>query len=77
MQAEFSLEPGSVNEPQIYFSPGRGFFMLDSMRTIPIGPTSLRSSRLAYGCWRLAGTWDPKEVTPEREAQGRRAVIAA
>jgi predicted oxidoreductase len=47
------------------------------MKTIPIGSTSLQSSRLAYGCWRLAGTWDPKEVTPEGEAQGRLAVIAA
>lgn len=37
----------------------------------------MKSSRLAFGCWRLAGTWDPTEVTPDREAAGRRAVIAA
>lgn len=37
----------------------------------------MRSSRLAYGCWRIAGTWDPAEVTPESEAAGRRAVLAA
>jgi len=47
------------------------------MRTIQIGSSSLTSSRLAYGCWRLAGGKDPSEVTPEREAAGRRAVIAA
>ena len=47
------------------------------MKTQLIGRTSLTSSRLAYGCWRLVGTWDPKEVTPDREATGRRAVIAA
>lgn len=47
------------------------------MKTQLIGRTSLTSTRLAYGCWRLVGTWDPKEVTPEREATGRRAVIAA
>jgi predicted oxidoreductase len=35
------------------------------------------SSRLAYGCWRLAGTWEPAEVTPASRAAGRRAVIAA
>jgi predicted oxidoreductase len=47
------------------------------MKTQPIGRSTLVSTRLAYGCWRLVGTWDPKEVTPEREATGRRAVIAA
>ena len=47
------------------------------MRNIQIGSSSLTTSRLAYGCWRLAGSKDPSEVTPEREAAGRRAVIAA
>ncbi len=47
------------------------------MKTIPLGNSSLKTSRLAYGCWRIAGTWNPAEVTPEREAAGRRAVIAA
>jgi predicted oxidoreductase len=37
----------------------------------------LRSTRLAYGCWRLAGTWNPAEVTADRRARGRRAVLAA
>src|SRR4051794_22598937 len=48
-----------------------------SMKTIPLGVSSLTSSRLAYGCWRLAGTWDPAEVTGESRAAGRRAAIAA
>ena len=47
------------------------------MRTIPLGVSSLASSRLAYGCWRVAGTWDPAEVTPASRAAGRRALIAA
>jgi len=47
------------------------------MRTIEIGVSSLRSSRLAYGCWRVAGTWEPAEVTRESRAAGQRAVIAA
>jgi predicted oxidoreductase len=47
------------------------------MKTLLIGRSPLVSTRLAYGCWRLVGTWDPGEVTPDREAAGRRAVIAA
>ena len=37
----------------------------------------LTSSRLAYGCWRVAGTWDPAEVTAASRAAGRCALIAA
>jgi predicted oxidoreductase len=47
------------------------------MRTIALGVSSLPSSRLAYGCWRVAGTWNPTEVTPASRAAGRRAIIAA
>ncbi len=47
------------------------------MQTIPIGKSKLQSSRLAYGCWRVAGSWNPEEVTPEREAAGRQAILAA
>lgn len=47
------------------------------MKTVQIGKSSLIASRLAYGCWRLAGTWEPKEVTPAAEAAGRQAVKAA
>jgi predicted oxidoreductase len=47
------------------------------MQTIPIGVSSLVSSRLAYGCWRVAGSWFPAEVTPDSRAAGRRAIAAA
>ncbi len=47
------------------------------MESIPLGVSSLLSSRLGYGCWRLAGTWNPGEVTPENEVLGKKAVIAA
>lgn len=47
------------------------------MQTIQLGVSSLTSSRLAYGCWRVAGTWDPAEVTPESRAAGLRAIVAA
>ncbi len=47
------------------------------MQTISLGVSLLTSSRLAYGCWRVAGTWSPAEVTPASRAAGRRAIIAA
>ncbi len=47
------------------------------MESMHVGVSSLRSSRLAYGCWRVAGSWDPAEVTPESRAAGRRAITAA
>ncbi len=47
------------------------------MQTIKLGISPLVSSRLAYGCWRSAGTWNPAEVTPEGESTGRRGIVAA
>jgi predicted oxidoreductase len=51
--------------------------MAKNMQTIPLGISLLTSSRLAYGCWRVAGTWDPAEVTTESRAAGRQAILAA
>ena len=47
------------------------------MRTLELGVSPVTSSRLAYGCWRVAGTWNPDEVTAESRAAGRRAILAA
>jgi predicted oxidoreductase len=47
------------------------------MKTVLLGKSSLSCSRLAYGCWRIAGTWNSAEVTADAEATGRRAVRAA
>jgi predicted oxidoreductase len=47
------------------------------MKTVPLGTGSLTTTRLAYGCWRFAGTWNPAEVTPEGKAAGVQAAIAA
>src|SRR3954464_3371806 len=47
------------------------------MKKVQIADSSLQCSRLAYGCWRIAGTWDPSAVTRESEAKGRAAVLAA
>src|SRR5262245_30925021 len=46
------------------------------MQTVPLGRSKLVSSRIAYGCWRLGGS-EGTELTSERAAQGRRAVVAA
>ncbi len=50
---------------------------MNSLPTAPLGRSDLRASRLGYGAWRIAGTWDPAQVTPDREAAGRAAVLAA
>jgi predicted oxidoreductase len=47
------------------------------MRVQPLGKSSLQSTRLAYGCMRISGSWDPAKVTPEMEKQGIRSVLAA
>ena len=47
------------------------------MRTQALGGSPLVSTRLAYGCMRIAGTMDRSRLTAEREAAGRRAVLAA
>jgi predicted oxidoreductase len=50
---------------------------MGTMQTVPLGQGNLRASRLGYGGWRIAGTWVPAQVTPEKEAVGRAAVLAA
>src|SRR5262245_2712905 len=47
------------------------------MKAIPLGTSGLSSSRLAYGCWRIAGTWDASKVSDASRADGRKAVLAA
>jgi predicted oxidoreductase len=39
--------------------------------------SSIRFSRLAYGCWRIAGTWNSSEVTASTRAAGKTSVMAA
>lgn len=47
------------------------------MESVTLGTSSIAASRISYGCWRIAGTWESAEVTPEREATGRRAITTA
>lgn len=46
------------------------------MHTVQLGQSDLVVSRIAYGCWRLAGA-EGGEVKADRLEHGRRAVIAA
>ena len=47
------------------------------MQNLKVGSSNITASRLAYGCWRIAGTWSACEVTSESRAAGRRAVVTA
>jgi predicted oxidoreductase len=47
------------------------------MQTIQLGRSSLTASRLAYGCWRIAGSSEGARGTAEAQAAGRKSVAAA
>ncbi len=47
------------------------------MRTQPIGSSDLTTTRLAYGCMRIAGTWNPAEITPAHREEAHKAIVAA
>ncbi|HXG46647.1 MAG TPA: aldo/keto reductase, partial [Methylomirabilota bacterium] len=47
------------------------------MNTVTLGNSTITVSRLAFGCWRIAGTWSSTEITPASREAGRRAVLAA
>jgi len=47
------------------------------MKRQPIGKSDLTSSRLSYGCMRVAGTWNPAEIDDAKRAHGKKAIIAA
>lgn len=47
------------------------------MKTIGKNSYGFNLSRLAYGCWRVAGSSNPSEFTPEKEAAGIKAVLTA
>lgn len=47
------------------------------MKQISIGVSELKSSCLAYGCWRIAGEVGSDGPTPESAAAGKQALISA
>ena len=42
-----------------------------------VGQSDISSTRIAYGCMNIAGTWNPDDITPERRSKGREAIISA
>ncbi len=47
------------------------------MKTQPIAGTDIVSIRLAYGCMRIAGTWNPAEMTEGKRENAHECLIAA
>src|SRR5215510_3465677 len=47
------------------------------MKSICLGTSKLVSSRLAYGCWRIADSSGATQATRDTRAAGRAAVVAA
>ena len=47
------------------------------MQQVQIGDSDLRTSRLAYGCWRIIAGGKAVEVTPDREGTARKSILAA
>ena len=47
------------------------------MRTIALGQSPLQSTRLIYGCMRIAGTWNPTEIDAARRREAHAALEAA
>ena len=47
------------------------------MKTQRLGASDLISTRLGYGCMRIAGTWNPNDITTEMRDKGKAAIMAA
>ena len=47
------------------------------MKKVRIGKSTLKGSQLAYGCWRIAGTWDGRKVKANDREAGVKAILAA
>jgi predicted oxidoreductase len=50
---------------------------ISRMQQIQLPGSELRCSRLAYGCWRIIAAGKAVEVTPEREEDARKSILAA
>jgi predicted oxidoreductase len=47
------------------------------MNTLTLGTSEIESTRLAYGCMRISGAWNPEDVTDAMRAEGMKALDAA
>lgn len=49
----------------------------DQSTQTPLNKSAVNPGKLAYGCWRLAGTWDPSAIDTERRHHAEQAVRTA
>ena len=47
------------------------------MKKIQLGPSTIQTARVSYGCMKLGGTWDEKPTSSEHREKATRAVKAA
>jgi len=47
------------------------------MKEVRIGKSALKGSRLAFGCWRIAGTWEARKVNAKARESALKAILAA
>ncbi|MDP6904659.1 MAG: aldo/keto reductase [Verrucomicrobiota bacterium] len=47
------------------------------MKQAHIGKSTIKASALAFGCWRIAGTWEARKVTAKARDAGIKAIFAA
>ena len=47
------------------------------MKEVRIGKSTLMGSRLAFGCWRIAGAWEARKVNAKARESGLKAILAA
>lgn len=52
-------------------------YQAQAMRTVTLGKSSLKCSRLAYGCWRIADPRTSSEASADIRERGRNAILAA
>ena len=47
------------------------------MRQVEIAKTGVQVGVLSYGCMRVSGAWNPKDVTDEMRENGADSIVAA
>src|SRR5687767_11704675 len=47
------------------------------MKKVQLGQSPMMATRIAYGAWRIPGSWEPEKVTPEGKKRGRNALLTA
>jgi len=69
--------PTVVAGPAQITQPRAGPVKLAPMRQVEIAKTGVHVGVLSYGCMRVSGAWNPKDVTDEMRQHGAQSIIAA